>query len=435
MNDSLPAAFIARMQKQLGAELPAFLHEMDQPALRGIRWNILRKPPESERQDFVKPVPWRSDAWYLAGDSAAGAEVLHEAGAYYLQEPSAMIPAAVLNAKPGERILDLCAAPGGKTTQIGIDMRGQGLLVSNDPVLKRAQVLSRNVERMGLTHTAVICALPETLSSRWERCFDAVLADVPCSGEGMFRRVPASRTEWSAEKAEGCAERQRNILHHAAALVRPGGRLVYSTCTYNPGENEENVRWFLLHHPEFRICAFSLEGIDAPEGMFTCYPHRMEGEGQFTALLVRQGEGFPESDAASGFPAPGKREKAVFMHAFPALPEPNLLFGQTLCRLETPIDLTGIKTLRLGLHLGEVRGSVPIPDHAAALMFRRPDMPLMETGPEDIRKYLGGETLAGEAAGWMLITYRGYALGWGKGSGGMIKNHYPRGLRGLHFTA
>ena len=242
-------------------------------------------------RDAEDRVPWCPEGRVLRGDSPAGQTIAHEAGAFYLQEPGAMIPAAVMNARPGERILDLCAAPGGKSTQMGAGMRGEGLLICNEPVPKRAAVLSRNIERMGIGNAIVTCAWPEQLAARWPGGFDGVLADVPCSGEGMFRREPESRLEWSPEKAAGCAKRQAEILEEAARLVRDGGRLVYSTCTYNPEENEENVLRFLEKHPEFEPESFSLPGAESRNGMLLCLPHQMKGEGQFAALLRKKGSG------------------------------------------------------------------------------------------------------------------------------------------------
>ena len=241
MSILLPGAFVERMRKQLGNELSAFLHALDEPPVRGIRLNPFKMTETTCEYKKNGRIPWTENGYYLPQDSNAGSSIFHAAGAFYIQEPGAMLPAAVLNAKPGEKILDLCAAPGGKSTQIGCSMQGKGLLVCNEPVPKRALILSGNIERMGLPNTIVTCEWPDKLANQWPEGFDAVLADAPCSGEGMFRRDPETRNEWSEEKAAGCAARQREILSAAALLVRPGGRLVYSTCTYNPAENEENV--------------------------------------------------------------------------------------------------------------------------------------------------------------------------------------------------
>ncbi len=433
MSERLPEAFVNRMREQLGSELTAFLHALEEPPLRGIRLNPL-KPTQFADKYRNEPVAWFPDSYYLNADSDAGATILHEAGAYYIQEPGAMMPAAVLDAKPGERILDLCAAPGGKSTQIGCAMKGEGLLVCNEPVPKRAQVLSRNIERMGLPNTVVTCAKPDQLADRWPEGFDAVMVDAPCSGEGMFRRDPATRTEWSPEKAEGCAERQREILEQAARLVRPGGRLVYSTCTYNPQENEENAAWFLSRFPEFEPEPFSIPGIEAKEGMYTCYPHRIKGEGQFAARFRKKGDREAVLPEDRSVRSASKAEKEALKTAFPVFPEADRVFGTSLVSIPFLPDLKGIRTMRIGLHLGEIRGKAVIPDHAAALCFAVPDVQTTDMTPEEAGKYMAGETIPGETEGWTLLRYRGLVTGWGKGSGGIIKNHYPKGLRSIRYT-
>ena len=307
--NTLPRQFVENMAGRLGDELPAFLRSYEEPYLRGIRLNPLKAVEAAALPEGIgEPVPWEPFGCYLAMDSDAGATPLHEAGAFNLQEPSAMLPAAVLNPQPGERVLDLCAAPGGKSTQLGLRMAGQGLLVCNEPVPKRAQVLARNVERMGLTNALVVCAMPRQLADRWPEGFDAIQVDAPCSGEGMFRRHPETRAEWTAESPAGCARRQAEILDCAAEMVRPGGRIVYSTCTMNPVENEDTVAAFCQRHPDFSPEAFSLPGADAPEGMLTCYPHRMKGEGHFVALLRRAGEGTASAAADSSLPRPDKQQ-------------------------------------------------------------------------------------------------------------------------------
>ena len=433
MNERLSEAFVERMRIQLGNELAAFLHAMEDAPVRGIRLNPL-KPSESASQYRTNdPVAWAQNGYYLSDDSKAGSTIMHAAGAFYIQEPAAMLPAAVLNAKPGEKILDLCAAPGGKSTQIGCAMRGEGLLVCNEPIPKRAQILSGNIERMGLPNTIVTSAWPDQLADRWPEGFDAVLVDAPCSGEGMFRRDPETRREWTAEKAEGCAARQRAILASAAKLVRPGGRLVYSTCTYNPAENEDNVKWFTEEFKAFHQEAFSLPGIEAPEGVYTCYPHRLKGEGQFAALFRKTGDGPANLPADRAMPKPSETEMKAFRECFPFYPKATHIFGSTLISAPELPDVTGIRIMRAGLHLGEMRGKTPVPDHAAALCFNPPCAKITELDPEAAVKYMIGETVPGEADGWTLISCQGLIIGWGKGNDGVIKNHFPKGLRGRYL--
>lgn len=426
---ALPQAFLDRMAAQLGEDYPAFLSSYDQPCTRGVRLNPL-KPCALLPDGIGDPVPWAPEGRYLTLDSPAGKLPLHEAGAYYLQEPSAMLPAAVLNPQPGERILDLCAAPGGKSTQLGARMAGQGLLVCNEPVLKRAQVLSQNVERMGISNALVVSAMPAQLAQRWPEGFDAVLADAPCSGEGMFRRHPETRDEWKPESPAGCAKRQAEILDSAALLVRPGGRIVYSTCTLNPTENEDTVAAFCDRHPDFAPQPFHLPGADAPSGMLTCYPHRMRGEGHFAALLVRRSGG----DAAPLPPdrslrQPDKALCRALWDFLPDAPEPTALLGDTLVRLPDCPDLRGLKALRVGLHLGTLQGKVLKPAHAWAVCAQPPQVSRVTLDDARARAYLAGETLPAEGRGWVLAEYAGLALGWGKVSDGVMKNHYPKELR------
>ena len=433
MMNHLPEAFVNRMRKQLGNELSAFLRALDDPPVRGIRLNPFKLTQSTF--EYIKNVriPWAENGYYLPLDSNVGSSIFHAAGAYYIQEPGAMLPASVLNAKPGETILDLCAAPGGKSTQIGCSMKGKGLLVCNEPAPKRAVILSGNIERIGLPNTVVTCEWPEKIAKQWPEGFDAVLVDAPCSGEGMFRRDPETRKEWLEEKAAGCAARQREILSAAALLVRPGGRLVYSTCTYNPSENEKNVSWFIDQHPEFHTEAFSLPEIDAPNGIYTCFPHRLQGEGQFVALFRKAGEGTAVLNPDRIMPKPAREEMKLFETAFPDLPKPTHLFGKTLINCPQLPDLKGIRIYRAGLHLGETRGKVIIPDHAAALCIWKNDVRATELNPEAAVKYISGETVPGDTEGWTVMRYQGLNIGWGKGSGGVIKNHYPKGLRDTHI--
>lgn len=413
MNFPLNQAFLDRISRQLGSETPAYLAAMDSHYVRGIRYNTLRHPKREDRSGTDGNIPWAGpEAYYLKYESDAGTSVMHEAGVYYLQEPSAMLPAMVMHAVPGERILDLCAAPGGKSTQIGCDLQGRGVLVCNEPVPKRAAVLSGNIERMGITNAVVTCSYPEQLANRWEGWFDGVQADVPCSGEGMFRRHPEARNEWTPEMAEGCAGRQREILLSAARMVKPGGRLIYSTCTLNPAENEENIAWFLRNRRDFSLAPFSLPEIDGRTGMFTCWPQRLRGEGQFVARLVRDGQ-----------------------HEISEEKTPRTeQFGKTRVRIAEYPDISGIRVLRLGLHLGENRGSLFIPDHAAVMAEETDEATRTEVTDEQALHYLAGEMIPGDIRGWTAVYWNGVPLGWGKGSDGMIKNHYPKGLRKQRLT-
>lgn len=394
------------------------------------------RPGLSPHPDGEGQIPWAENGYYLHFSSLAGSQPAHEAGAYYLQEPSAMAAAAALHPLPGEKVLDLCAAPGGKSTQLGAYLQGMGTLICNEPVPGRAQILSRNVERMGITNAVVISALPEELSPRWPGWFDKILVDAPCSGEGMFRKHPESRLEWHAASPEGCAQRQGHILSHAAKMLRPGGLLAYSTCTFNPIENEGMVQGFLLAHPEFSLRPFSLPGLGACDGMMRLWPHLIRGEGHFVALMEKAADApgpKKERNPQTGITAPGKGERALaqdFLQAhFDASLAPNALFaGRLTMAPETP-DLRGVKVLRLGLHLGEIKGKVFAPDHALSLAL--PCKRQLDVDEEAARAYQNGQVLPcpEEQKGWITPVYQGLQLGWGKASQGQIKNHYPKGLR------
>ncbi len=437
---ALPQAFLERMKARLGNEFDEFLRSYDEPYQRGIRFNP-HKRMDADVSGAGEQVPWEDTGRYLSVESDAGAQVLHDAGAYYLQEPSAMLPAAVLNARPGEHILDLCAAPGGKTTQSALRMNGQGTIICNEPIRDRAKILSRNVERMGIPNAVVVSAWPEQLAKCWPEAFDAIQCDAPCSGEGMFRRHPETREEWTAESPAGCAKRQSDILDSAAVMLRPGGRLVYSTCTLNEEENEGVIQAFLQRHADFSLMGFSLPGADAPDGTLTCYPHRMQGEGHFVALLKKQGDA---PGMAWAVPEFAPKERALAASLTQALPKGHganslreIAPGEYLLSRVPELPQGGLprNVLRTGLHLGTVKisrnGKTPVftPDHAWAMSILPPDVPHVDLTHEQARNYQQGQTIETSGKGWVLACFAGIPLGWGKISDGVMKNHYPKGIR------
>lgn len=425
-----PPSWIGQLKPLLGDQLPDFLRCLEEPPFRAFRMRAGLSPIA----DALSPVPWAENAWYLSLDSNAGAVPLHEAGAYYLQEPSAMAAAAALHPAPGDRVLDLCAAPGGKSTQLAAYMQGRSVLVCNEPVPARAKILSRNIERMGVSNAVVVSALPENLSPLWPAYFDKILVDAPCSGEGMFRRHPETRLEWQESAPAGCALRQSRILSEAARMLRPGGRMAYSTCTLNATENEGVIEAFLADHPGFRPVPFHLPGLPACDGLLRLWPHQIRGEGHFVALLEKTDDGEKTAARPENFSLPSKGDAALaaafLREHYDVPPIPNAIFaGHVVAApLETP-PLRGIKALRLGLHLGDVRGKLFFPDHALPLWRApHPALPVME---EQAAAYQRGETLPAPPAlrGFCAPTLGGLALGWGKASDGQMKNHYPKGLR------
>lgn len=347
-----------------------------------------------------------------------------------------MSAVALLAPEPGERICDLCAAPGGKSTQIAGRMAGEGFLLCNEFSPKRAKILSQNIERMGISNALVTNETPQRLARAYPGYFDRVLIDAPCSGEGMFRKEEAAVTDWSQETVEMCAGRQAEILDAGAKLVRPGGRLVYSTCTFAPEENEDTIRQFLLTHPEFIPEAVEVPWfVPGPDGSFRIWPHKVLGEGHFAAVLRKTEGGEPEIPTVKAASLPkewtefAKEQKIT-------LPEGRaVLFGTTLfwAPPEMP-DIKGLKVLRPGLELGELKKGRFEPAHALALWLK-PDGRTVRLAwdSKELRAYLHGEALPWEERGWCTVSADDYTVGWGKGDGRQLKNHYPKGLRRCQF--
>ena len=271
----LPEGFTKRMQALLGADFDAFAASYDRPRSVGLRLNPLKTDaPPALAQFGLSPVPWAENGFYYDGASRPGLSPYHDAGLYYLQEPSAMAPAGLLDVHPGERVLDLCAAPGGKSTQLAAALRGEGLLVCNEIHPKRARILSGNIERLGIANALVLNEHPKQLAERFPCWFDKILVDAPCSGEGMFRKEEAAVTDWSEETVEMCARRQQEILHSAAAMLRGGGRSIRPAPSRRRKTREPSAR-FCTRIPIFILRRSTCRGFrpDAPTGSAT--PHRV----------------------------------------------------------------------------------------------------------------------------------------------------------------
>ena len=427
----LPEAFLNRMQAQLGEEYDAYLASLERPRAVALRFNPL-KSGKVPLDFLLEQVPWESNGYYYAPDARPGLHPYHEAGVYYLQEASAMAPVTLLDPQPGERVCDLCAAPGGKSTQIAGKMAGQGFLLCNEWSPKRAKILSQNIERLGVANALVTNETVDNLARKLPGYFDRVLIDAPCSGEGMFRKEAAAITDWSEETVAMCARRQAEILDAGAQLLRPGGRLVYSTCTFAPAENEEAIAAFLQRNPDFEP-----EHVEAPwfvpgeNNSFRLWPHKLLGEGHFAAVLRKKGNAEVEGSGAVGEKLPSLwQEFAKSLNI--CLPSGKAIrFGDNLywAPLDTP-DLKGLKVLRPGLELGEVKKDRFLPAHALALWLKtcQNTLSLPADSPQ-IHQYLHGEVLPCPSRGWCLVQVDGYSIGWGKGDGKMLKNHYPKGLR------
>lgn len=427
----LPQEFLDRMQGQLGDEYPQFLQSLERPRAVALRFNPLKG--EKPTLPFVGDnVPWEPMGYYYDSQSRPGLHPYHDAGVYYLQEASAMSAVALLDPQPGERICDLCAAPGGKSTQIAGRLMGEGFLLCNEYSPKRAKILSGNVERMGIANALVTNETPDRLAQRLEGYFDRVLIDAPCSGEGMFRKEEAAVTDWSPETVQMCAQRQAEILDAGAKLVRPGGRLVYSTCTFAPEENEQAVTGFLNRNPEFELVQVQAPWFTpAGEGQFRLWPHKLLGEGHFGAVLHRKGD-----EPAQGQGECGEKLPKLWLEFAKqlgiVLPKGKaVLFGEHL--YWAPVDmpsLKGLKVLRPGLELGELKKDRFEPAHALALWLKTCScVEKLESDEKKIQDYLCGNVLPTDKKGWCLVTVDGYSIGWGKGDGRQLKNHYPKGLR------
>lgn len=498
----LPEKFLERMQNMLGEEYPAFLESLSGKRYRALRINPLKAEIQEAKEKLpfaLSPVPWTKNGFYYEEEEQPGKHPYHEAGLYYIQEPSAMAPVPCLmeertsaatmperqeepvsaaampeqQEKPAtpERVLDLCAAPGGKSTQIAEYMRGHGMLITNEIHPQRAKILSENIERMDISNAIVLNETPESLSKKFIAFFDRILVDAPCSGEGMFRKNDNAGEEWSEENVALCAERQDGILDCAATMLKPGGRLVYSTCTFAPAEDEGSVSRFLEAHPDFYL-----------EKEERLMPHKVKGEGHFLAVLHRGTKDISAERQTAGteksLALKDCKEFLDFAKEALTIPAEELTAGKILLRFgeqlylapaETP-SLRGLKVLRPGLHLGTVKKNRFEPSHALALFLKKEQAVNginLSCDGTAVRKYLEGQTLtigagcdvemadiitrgrtaaeqadtitregrsAGQAdvsmpKGWCLVCVDGYSLGWGKAAGAVLKNHYPKGLR------
>lgn len=436
-----PEAFLKEIRDILKEEYDLFLAAMQRESAHALRINPNRINVLESAENFMSgpSVDWEMLGKYAKKDARPGASLAHAAGAFYMQDPSAMSPVAVLDPKPGERILDLCAAPGGKSGQIAARLNGKGFLLSNEIEFSRARILLGNLERLGVSNMCVTSAPANAVANALPGFFDAVLVDAPCSGEGMFRRDPDSVNEWSENSPAGCAERQAEILDHAACLVRPGGRMVYSTCTFNRNENEYTVKAFLERHPEFSPGRFFLPGVGQDrDGCIRLWPHMINGEGHFAALLIK--EGGKETAYRKNDESKGARDAASLLakDAVRRIPEGRLrLEGDMLSVLpDCAPDIRllsgrGMRLLRAGLPLARIGQGFAIPDHALAMaMSEQEAKRVFDMDEPTAARFMEGEEIHAEAEkGWTLMMYKKMPLGWGKASGGAIKNHLPKGLR------
>ncbi len=434
----LPIDFVNRMEQDLGPDFHAFLRSYDENKISALRFNPIKADDAAKAaigNMLTGSVEWSPNGYYYNEDTRPGLHPYHSAGVYYIQDASAQLPVEMLSPNPGDFCLDLCAAPGGKSTQIAGYLNGQGILVSNEPMKNRAKILSENVERLGIKNCIVTSEYPDKLAERFVEYFDKIMVDAPCSGEGMFRKNHDACSEWSLESVEMCAARQAEILDRAYEMLIPGGRMCYSTCTFAKLEDEEAVAAFISRHPDMKLNKEQ-----------RLWPHQVKGEGHYAALLEK-------SDADNRYEeCKDNRETyslkkindkilndyLIFIKETMTNPKEwrgNLLLLNDLLYMlpEDCPDFDGLHVLRGGLFLGTLKKNRFEPSHALALALKPSEVTNshnLSSDSAEIDAYLTGQSIRCDVKdGWTLITVDGYSIGWGKAVKGQIKNHYPKGLR------
>ncbi len=445
----LPEKFEERMKEMLGEEYGDFLEVFTKgERYEGVRINPTKVCELPDITNSIQRVPWCKDGYYIDKSRINGNHPYHIGGLLYFQEPSAMCVVEALKPKKGDFVLDLCGAPGGKTTQAAALIGDEGLMIANEVVPKRASVLAENVQRFGLKNTVVLSEYPEKLEKRFPEFFDKIIVDAPCSGEGMFRKEAAAIPEWSIEHTQSCAIRQKNILDSAIKMLKKGGLLVYSTCTFAPVENEGVCDYILSTYPDMTMMKIDLPGLTPAEGKFVnssfdlrsakrIFPHKVKGEGHFVALFKKEGEGakgelhkFKEDKGATAAGEMYRNFEKEFLKT--KLFGTFALFGENLYLVPKGISFDKLKVALPGLYLGVCKKGRFEPSHALALALRRQDFDRYVTfGTEsrELKKYLHGEAVPGEEIGWCAVCFEEYPIGWVKGSGGILKNHFPKHLR------
>ena len=454
-----PALFEQRMQTLLKDDYPAFLQGYELPLRRGLRVNTAKISVDDFLAIFPHPLtasPFAANSFYLDAEHKAGSDPLHHAGAYYMQEPSASSAVTVLAPQAGERILDMCAAPGGKSTQIATAIGETGLLWSNEFVPARARILQQNLERWGTRNQVVSSRDTGPLCDGLQDYFDAVLVDAPCSGEGMFRKEPQALTEWSIDNVLLCASRQDEILHNASKAVKPGGRIVYSTCTFAPEENEGAVYRFLCTHPDFELlhidvewgCAgFSAEQIrpicpDTDDRFDLTYCRRIlpqhGGEGHFIALFKRKDDAIPATSNSYHYPtkdANVANAKALYNECFDDEPTGTFVtYGDQVRLIPQDLpDCSGLGVLSAGVAVASICKNRLEPAHSIFIASKaehcRQRIDLSPADPR-ITAFLHGEEITvDDQRGWTAVCVGGVPVGFGKASNEKLKNRYPKGLR------
>jgi NOL1/NOP2/sun family putative RNA methylase len=444
---NLPDKYIETMKETLGAEFEAYMDSFQDTRVYGLRVNTLKISVE----DFLKispfhltPIPWIPNGFYFAEDEKPAKHPYYFAGLYYLQEPSAMTPACMLPIDEGDCVLDMCAAPGGKSTELGAKLHGSGLLISNDISNSRAKALLKNVELFGLSNAFVINEDPKRLTGLYEGFFDKILIDAPCSGEGMFRKDNKLIKAWEKNGPQFYGAIQREIILYGADMLKPNGMMLYSTCTFSKYEDEETIQYLLEKRPEMQLVQMPFwyegfsHGLDGLDSCVRIWPHKMKGEGHFLALLQKSDEG------RTGYHPPLEPSKdrladelTDFLKLVSMDIDPKRIYmfeNRAYLIPEIAGDYSKIRKLRAGLLLGEVKKNRFEPSQAFAMALKMSEFQNtinLSADDPNVLKYLKGETIetAVSGNGWYLLCVDGYPLGWGKLGGTTLKNKYHAGWR------
>ena len=468
IKEKLPEEFKEEMKELLGDEYEDFIDSYDSERTNAIRVNSLKVDKKFFEDinlfgiDYENDtVEWADLGYYVSNDTSPGKNPLHDAGAYYIQEPSAMSVVGKTHIVPGEKILDMCAAPGGKSTYILSKLRDPGLLVSNEISATRIRALGENLERFGATNCVITNSDSKELLTFFKGFFDKVFIDAPCSGQGMFRKFEHAVDDWSEEKVEECVGIQKEIIRDGYDMIRNGGMLIYSTCTFTRRENEEIIEDFLSEYPDAQLVE-----------MDRIWPHKDRGEGHFCARIIKHIEGTEEAGPQtkksgkkkSGGGKSVKKDSASLKYYEEFISE-NIKEDTRISKLikensievrgnfvylipKELIDVRGLKVLRKGLLMGELKKNRFEPSHSLAMAICIDDVKnaiRLELDDEDIYRYIQGESIQSDgkksyrygdeysgddtSRGWVLMTINGVSIGWAKESNGLLKNKYPKGLR------
>lgn len=449
MSETLfPSKFSEYMEQRMGSEFPDFVAAHSEKPAVSVRKNPF-KP--SNAFEGAEVIPWCPGAFFLPERPRFIFDPLIHAGAYYVQEASSMLLYKALQFKPGMKVLDLCASPGGKSTLISSFLDDDSLLVSNEMVGSRAIVLRENLSRWGKANVVITCNKPEDFATLGNY-FDAVVVDAPCSGEGMFRKDPDTAKHWSLKAVEHCSVRQKDILESAIACLKPGGQLIYSTCTYNESEDEAIVQYLLDHHPG----AFEISDLRLPAEWKTsdgitnnfsphisksqhCFPHRFKGEGFFICALKKR----EETRSVHSRHREGTKISPEKFNADEWLKNASefsfIRLKDKISALPHPVSseigmlAKHFMLVKAGITVGEQAGSKFIPDHDLAMSVdASSDIQRFELSPEDSLKFLRREEIKPVTQGykgWALVTYQGLAIGWIKALGNRCNGHLPKELK------